>query len=261
MRLPPVLTEHEMAVERTPSDLARWVEMKFLQIKDHPDLDEPALLHKGLFKKFYEEMHPLSLLVNRLYSNRFDVGCILNFKNKDFDAVIRDRSVTPPRELKVEFTWAALSHNEHLRMKYLLEHGEVNLFGEVRYTGTKRTGHQIEVEDEAIKESKLLEELMGAIKEAAEKKAEKPGKPKKYGRQHCLVIVFDDYGRFDQRVEGIALENFMKSQVLILPLNFGEVSVLGISGETFISFPTDVGGRRRGTWFGRTFSRSDRGRN
>lgn len=230
-----ILTKEEMVIERTPKELAAWVERKLQEFKGLDDLKEDVLLHKGLFKKFYEEVYPLNILANKLYKDRSDIGCISNLGNQDFDAVICDYSFSPPHKLMVEFTCAIEYPDEHLRMKYFLEHGHVNVYGELSYTGTKKTGHKIHVENEMIDRDVLLQKILSLIKKAAEQKSV-PGKRNKYGRNHLLVILFNDRFLFNSKDVVRVLENFVKTNVLPIPLNFKAIYVLELSGETFLSF-------------------------
>jgi hypothetical protein len=143
-----ILTDADMTTNRTPEELMRWIEQKCHELAD-PDIriKEYALRRTGLAKTFYEEVRPLSLLVNKLHPGRSDIGCIPNLDtSNDYDAIIHDYSVSPPAEHKIEFTLAIEGYTEHLRMEYLLEHGHVNLFGEVSSVGTKKMGRKISVE-------------------------------------------------------------------------------------------------------------------
>ncbi len=230
-----ILTKKEMVIERTPKELAAWVERKLLEFKGFDDLKEYVLLHKGLFKRFYEEVYPLNMFANKLYKERSDVSCTPNLDNQDFDAVICDYSFSPPHKLMVEFTCAIEYPDEYLRMKYYLEHGHVNVYGHLSYTGTKKTGHKIYVENEMIDRDVLLQKIFSLIKKAAEYKS-KPRKHGKYGEKHVLVIFFDDWSLFNSKDDISMLENFVTTNVLIIPLNFKTVYVLGLSGETFLSF-------------------------
>ena len=235
INLQSILTKEEMVIERTPKELAAWVERKLLEFKGFDYLKEYVLLHKGLFKKFYEEVYPLNMFANKLYKERSDVGCTPNLDNQDFDAVICDYSFSPPHKLMVEFTCAIEYPDEHLRMKYFLEHGHVNVYGELSYTGTKKTGHKIHVENEMIDRDVLLQKNFLLIKKAAEQKSVHR-KRKKYGRKHELVIFFDDWFLFNPKDDVSVLEKFVKTNVLSIPLNFKAIYVLGLSGKTFLSF-------------------------
>ncbi len=97
-----------MVIERTPMELAAWVERKLLEFKGFDSLKEHVLLHKGFFKKFYEEVSPLNMFANKLYKERSDVVCMPNLVNQDFDAIICDYSFSPPLKLMALFAITSL---------------------------------------------------------------------------------------------------------------------------------------------------------
>ena len=125
-----LLTAQELTTPRSPTELARWVEHKCRLFESYSEAKEWVLLHVGLYKKFFEEVYPLSIFATHLYAGRSDIQCVPNVDNRDFDAIIIDCSKLPPSELKVEIT-STFSRTEHLRMKYFVQHGEVNVLGKV----------------------------------------------------------------------------------------------------------------------------------
>ena len=68
-----LLTVEELTTLRSPTELADWVEHKCRLFADHKETKQSVLLHKGLYKKFYEEIYPLSLFETYLCS---DIQCI-----------------------------------------------------------------------------------------------------------------------------------------------------------------------------------------
>jgi len=230
----PILTREDIEKERTPEELSLWWEKKNREFDNSPESHKYALLKIGLAKKFYDEIFPLNLLANILYKGRSDIGCIPNLSNDNFDAIIRDYSQLPPFDLKVEFTYAINGHDDHLRMKYLIEHGHVSLAGPCSHTGTERTGHKVTI-DKYIVASHYdsLKKNYELIKERAENKCKK-----QYGKEHILVIIIEDYlpPRYDNQEEIDALDEFIKSNIINLPLDFGELYILGISGKTFLPY-------------------------
>jgi hypothetical protein len=232
-----LLTEEELITPRSPMALAVWVENKCRAFARNDEAKKWVLLHEGLSKKFHEEVYPLSLLAAHLYSGRHDIHCIPNIDDKkDFDAVIIDYSTSPASELKFEFTSATDDYEQHLRMKYFLEHDQVNVYGKLLVSGTKKTGRKIQVENEMVNHKDLLQRTFSSIKDRAERKSTIPGKLKKYGTEYVLVIVFDDWLWFNTDRDRVALENFVKKEILTLPLNFASLYILGLSGKTFLHF-------------------------
>ncbi|MBM4301574.1 MAG: hypothetical protein FJ121_08595 [Deltaproteobacteria bacterium] len=228
-----ILSKEDIEKERTPEKLSLWWEEKNREFDSSPEGRQYALLKKGLTKEFYDEINPLKLFANILYAGRSDIGCIPNLGNDNFDAIIRDYSHSPPSEQKIEFTLAIDGHDDQLRMKYFVEHGHVSLTGPLTYTGTEKTGHKINVETEAVLHNDSLKKTFAIIKSRAEQKC----KPKNYGKNHVLVITIDDHiaPRYDNQKDLEALNEFMKSDVINLPLDFGGLYILGLSGKTFLA--------------------------
>lgn len=229
-----ILTKEDMEKERTPEALSLWWEEKNEEFASSEKGHHYALLKKGLAGKFIEEILPLSLLANILYSGRSDIGCTPNLSNDNFDAIIRDYSQSPPYELKIEFTSAIDGYDDHLRMKYFIEHGHSCFTGPLSFIGTEKTGHKIIVENEFASHYDLLEKNFILINNRAQQKC----KPKNYGKNHILVIIIDDYisPRFDNEEDLKALKKYTEINLINLPLDFGELYILGLSGKTFLAF-------------------------
>lgn len=228
-----ILTREDMEKERTPEELYLWVEKKLADIFNCPEVKENSLLRRGLYKKFYEEVSPLSLFVNILYPKRSDIRCIPNLGNENYDSIIRDYFFSPPLELKVEFTQALDKKSgleEYLRMKYFLEHRHVSSLGPV--FGTKKTD-KINVIDEPVNRNDYLAKIFRLIRLAAEAKSRKI-----YGPSHILIIIINDYllPRFDSDRDRTALYEFVRDNVITLNFDFSALYVMGISGKTFLPF-------------------------
>ena len=235
-----LLTKTELTIPRRPAELAAWVQDKFRLFAGCPEAKEWVLLHKGLSKKFHEEIHPFSLFVTHLYSERSDIRCIPNLDNRDFDARILDYSMSPPSERKIEITSAVDGYKNHLRMKYFVEHGHVNVWGTLSASGTKRRGHEIHVENEAIAHTDLQERNFNLIRSAVKRKSMNQNTPQKYGQGHVLVVAFDDWQWFKPEKDIEALKDFVRKDDLMLLLNFDALYVVGLSGKSFVHFePTD----------------------
>jgi hypothetical protein len=229
-----ILTREDIEKERTPDELSLWWEKKNREFAKTREGHHYALLKKGLAKKFYDEIYPLNLLSNILYAGQSEIRCIPNLGNENFDAIIRDYSHSPIYEQKIEFTLAIDGHDDHLRMKYFVEHGHVSLTGPLKCRGTEKTGHKISVKNEPACHVESLQNYFSLIKRSAVKKC----KPKNYGKDHVLVISIEDNlpPRYDNSRDIDALNEFIKSNVVNLPLDFGELYILGLSGKTFLPF-------------------------
>jgi len=51
-----------------------------------------------------------------------------------------------------------------------------------------------------------------------------------------LVVVFDDYASFRSDDDLAALERFVSSEILPMPLDFSKLFLLGWSGHTLLGF-------------------------
>lgn len=221
----------ELAKPRTPVELAAWVDEKIAAIAEVEEAREPALMHLGPFKKFYEEIYPLNLFVKHRYSGREDILVTPNPDNRSFDAVVRDGSVSPPLEIMVEIT-QAWDPQAHLRMESFVKHGGVPLWSPVISSGNKRNRNTY-IELVAVDRVEHVRRDCAWIKEAAEGKASRADH---YGPSHVLLIAFDDW--WDPGDEDIAtLRAFVIEHVLRLPLTFSSLYVLGMSGRTYLPFP------------------------
>jgi len=231
------LTSQELTQERTPIELRDWIDGKIREFSKSREWKEEALLMQGLAKRFFEEVLPLSQLAMNLYGDRPDVTCIPNLDNDNYDARFVDKSQSPPTELKVEFTRAIDGHDDHLRMKYFLEHGHVNLGGTLQYEGSEKIGHKIEVQNEMVNVDDTRGKTRDLIKKCAEGKSNR-----KYGKSYLLVITFDDFlgFRFDDSETSTVLNELLKETLSESNLDFEKVCLLGFSGKTLLMAPGNL---------------------
>jgi len=221
----------ELTRARSPADLIGWVDYTLEAIAALPETKEPALMHRRPFKEFYEEIYPLSLFVTRYYAGREDVLITPNLDNRHFDAVVRDGSAFPPVEVMVEITLAR-DPQEHLRVEHFVKYGRVSLGSQVLTTGNKRN-RETSVPIEFVEHTFLVERTCSWIKRAAEGKA---ANPDRYGRSYVLLIAFEDWIRLRDE-DMVTLTTFVRKNVLILPLNFRTLYLVGMWGKTYLRFP------------------------
>jgi hypothetical protein len=231
-----LLPTEQLTKSRTPAELAAWVLERCEAIAEVTDSRKPALMHHRPFKEFYEEIYPLSLFATHCYGTRDDVLITPNLDNRPFDAIIRDHSVSPPSDLLVEIT-SARDPQEHLRMEYLVEHGHVMLWSTLTVSGNKHARH-IHIEPDAVEHRELVARYCGWIRTAAEGKASRGDR---YGRSHVLVIAFED-GFKPADNDLVTMRTFVNEQILVLPLNFSALYLVGMSGKTYLPFPLDQTG-------------------
>jgi hypothetical protein len=239
-----ILSEAEMAKERTPQELAIWVEERYSLFRTSKESRKYCREGRGLAKKFIEEVIPLSIFASRFYAGRSDIKSTPNLGNENYDAIIYDYSSTPPSELKVEITYAVDGYDQALKMEALHRDGAVSLTGEINNDiGTKNRDRKIEIEPSAIKSEGGLENLLLLIRKAAEGKSNKP-----YGSQHILLIVFSNYLSFLLKEEDTYPENssYIESfkdslyrDMVTLPLDFQIVYVFDYSSSIFLQVPME----------------------
>jgi hypothetical protein len=239
-----ILSEAEMAKERTPQELAIWVEERHSLFRTSKESRKYCREGRGLAKKFIEEVIPLSIFASRCYAGRSDIKCIPNLGNENYDAIIYDYSFTPPSELKVEITYAVDGYDQALRKEVLHRDGGVFITGEInKDTSTKHKDRKIEVVPSAIKSEGGLENLLLLIKKAAEGKSNKP-----YGSQHILLIVFsnllslllkgeDTYPENSSYIE--SFRSLLYRDIATLPLDFQRVCVFDYSSSIFLQVPIE----------------------
>jgi hypothetical protein len=192
-----------------------------------PELRQPVLLHKGLFKWFHEEIYPLSVFAVCRYGDRDDILCApMRDHSRDVDAEVHE----PSRTIQIEIT-SARDPCEHLRMEYLVQRRHVGRTGSLKAQGTARTGRQIAhvVEFEDHRKSRAL--YLSWIKNAAEGKAGLG----RYGKSYELLIAVEDWWfNTDDAAEVVT---FMDREALTLPLEFDAVHLVGLTKRLFMSFP------------------------
>lgn len=226
-----LLSLAECVKPRKPKELREWVLAKCNAFAQIPELREPVLLHEGPFKWFHEEIYPLSVFAVRRYGNRDDVFCVpKRDQTGDVDAEIHE----PLRTIHVEIT-GARDPSQHLRIEYLAAHCHVSLTGGLKVQGTKRMGRKIQNWVEFVDHQKSLARHLGWIKTSAECKAGRG----RYGKTYELLIAVEDWW-FDAD-DAPDVTNFIKREVLRLPLEFDAVHVVGITESLFLSFPLPRG--------------------
>src|SRR5216683_4736356 len=159
----------------------RW---EFVESQELRKMSRPP---RSLWKKYIEEVLPLTHLEQRLFPRRRDVLCQPNLSDSaNYDAVITFPNGVKTTKLFLEFTCAKRGYEDSLRMEVLNDKGRVNMLGEVTHCGTKNTGHRIEIrdEDEVVPRSRILEKHRRLIIDRIKAKA-----GKKYGPDHILVVV------------------------------------------------------------------------
>ncbi len=232
------LTKSEIEIERTPKELEDWVNQITNETWASEERSKPARLRDGLYKQFFEEVRPLSIFVNKLYSGDSAITCVPVIGNQNYDAIIRNSSPDPTFELKIEITSTAY-HIDHLLAEKINTDGKVFKTSTVCRMGVG-TQKFTEVKPKAIDHSVVLLELFSKIKTNLEKKIDK-----NYDDYPILLVTFDECNAFWDWDEKHSDQNTLSKYIVkeLSPLEwkrkFSSVYILGLLGRVLMQVPED----------------------
>ena len=212
-----LLKDFDFGVERSARELIAWFEERRSAIMGCLLAREPAALDQGRFKKFSEELCPFVLWVGHRYPGREDVVCSLNSSTSDhmdYDAVVKERAGDATTVTYVQITTTTFDRNEFLRMRKLLTEGFV-------------------ADPIAFPQTQIRQHVCGKIEEAIRGKS-----LHSFGPDHVLVVCFDDFMWFGTEDDRAALTSFVSERLDTWRLKVATLYIVGISGRTFLSFPT-----------------------
>ena len=222
-----LLISLELGRARTPDELATLAAEIRRAFLASPELRKMSRPPRSLWKKYVEEVLPLTHLAQHLFSGRQDVRCEPILRDSgNYDAIITFPDGAKTTSLFVEFTCAKDGHEDSLRMEDLNNKGRVNMLGEVTHCGTRNKGRQIEVQDEVVLRSRTLEKHQRLIVNRIKAKARN-----QYGRDHILVVVFDDDVGFRSEQELADLKSYLALEIDLSALDFRSLYLLGSSGK------------------------------
>lgn len=221
-----ILHQVDMETTRTPSALCDWVDSKASALSETDEGKRFARSGATLPKKLWEEIRPLGLFAFRRYGLRRDVKCTPNFNNENYDGRI-DFDDTSVPSIYVEITYAKDGYDESLRLEVLSANGSVNRSGRILISGTKASGHRkVDVENECVDHQETRGHALEIVRERIVNKSDKI-----YGSNHVLVVVVDDYLPFRTADDRMILVEYAKSVIDNVKLDFGEIVLLGSSGN------------------------------
>jgi hypothetical protein len=228
----PLFTKAELAQSRKPADLDEWA-IKMAELFGRtPENRTYAGSGALLPKKFYDEVLPLALFAHQEYGKCQNVTVTPNLGNEGFDAAITVEAGRPTRTY-IEITYAKDGYNEALRLEALTAQGFSNLTGRVSRKGRKgRADRHIIVENEAIRHVEILRHNLELVVDRLRLKARA-----KYGQDHVLLVVVDDYLAFRQPEDAAALNELAQKELRDLQLDFGRVVFMGMGQRLWLSFP------------------------
>jgi len=221
-----ILQREDMEVTRTPRGLCEWVRIKTTELSETDEAKRYARSGELLPKKFFEEIRPLCLFAQLRYGLDDGVWCTPKLGNDNYDATI-EFSDEYRSSVYVEITYAKDGYDESLRLEILSDKGLVNVLGRITKSGTKASGRRsISVENEAVRHDEVRSNALNIVKERILSKSSK-----KYGKNHILLVVVDDYIPFRFAEDKKMLEGLSKSVIEGARPDFRGVVLLGESGN------------------------------
>lgn len=218
-----ILSAADCETERTPLELLRWVEERSKLFARSETGKSYLRSRQGLARIFIDHIVPLSHFSRHLFNGRRDVMCKPTLED-DFDAVIVDYRDRPLRVQKLKFIHAIHAYEEYLCRVCLPEEGFLSALGML-------AGRGAQADAEPVNNIAWLNKSLELIAETVALHTNKS-----HGRDVSLVIVFDDYASFRSEEDIGALERFVTSEILPMPLDFSKLFLLGWSGHTLLGF-------------------------
>ncbi|MCP4607236.1 MAG: hypothetical protein GY845_00785 [Planctomycetes bacterium] len=175
-----MISKEEISIFRGPSEFIQWFQSHLETTGRDRAYREAALQHKGIFKKFYEELFPLySLLKHKKH----------DWSNSRFRNVIGNHSydveIENNRLSYLEIGTTDFDYVELLRMREFLDNGYVSLIGKPERDERNRP---IAIQDEMRPHEEIVRERMDSISALIKAKSEK-----NYPDTTGLIVYYDDF--------------------------------------------------------------------
>lgn len=220
-----IISIEEICSPRTPAQFLEWFEDTLREIKQTDGINDQVILRERIGKFFYEEVFPLF----RLLQNKKDAWSNLKFKNVYGDQPF-DVEIFGSKECEflsfLEITMADQNYEDHLRMRYFTEHEDVCMTGPVTHTGTKKTGLNVSVANEAGDLTEMNQEKKDLIRNAIARKTLKA-----YPGNTVLLVYFDDYVAFSRYKDKAVMDRFLAELDVNWKDNFSALYLVGASGN------------------------------
>jgi len=222
------ITKEEFQIKRTKPEFIEWVDNKFVEIGRTKEGKKAVRFQTGILSEFVSEAYALRQLLPYIDDDVSTYECIIG--NQNYDVLI-DRHDKDCSNDKIEITEAHEGEVEHHRMILLEEKGHVSASGEIKKSGTKKTGLELEDVSMAHNLNDLLQQNLELISDAFKKKNEKP-----YDENTSLLIMFKDYMFRDEEHFGYVerLKEFIESEICTKNDKFKDIYVLGWSGKILV---------------------------
>jgi len=222
-----IYTKDEVETFRTPSLFLSWFSEKLERVRLDRSMREDALLHRGQFKEFYEEMFPLFSLLR----SKAAEWASSEFKNilgdQSYDVEVKNNHAL--RYLEIGST--IFDDGERFRMLEFIDIGSVDSIARIerdsnrRPTGLEDTGLP-RLRDEMVNERLLL------IERVIKKKSAKP-----YPAGTGLIVYYDDSSIEIDKDSAAMISNFIRDLRDVWEPTFEHVFVIGPNGQHCIEEP------------------------
>ena len=106
------MEETEFQEKRTPKELLDYFESNYSAIIKDPEIIKKARLRKEHFKRFIEELRPLSIYCYQRFAKHDDIQCCLSEPNAPYDALVYLKE----KVLKLEITWPIDGEKLHQKL-------------------------------------------------------------------------------------------------------------------------------------------------
>ncbi|MFQ5756093.1 MAG: hypothetical protein ACE5H7_08350 [Acidiferrobacterales bacterium] len=226
-----ILTVAACAQERTPGELAVWVQTTKALFARSKECRNYLTSRQGLARRFTHEICPLSFLAQHLFYQRKDVVCKPNFDDEQFHAAVVDYRDRPVRVHKLVFCHATDGYQDYLRQAYWSEFGSNPKARKRSNAARRRNGPMVNHELAIAEGNDLLERGLRLIAQTAQ-----TASARSCGSDTSLVIIFDDHSCFLLPEQLSIMAEFVEAEVLPMALRFSKLFLLGWSGRMLLGF-------------------------
>ena len=204
------------------------------ELSSSPEAKTFARSGSQLPRKFYDEIYPLAIFVEKEYPDESEVVVQPHLESDNFDASIINHKKT----YYIEITYAKNGHDDSLRDEVLEKEGRVALTGPVTAIGRRGTdSRRVTATMEAVNRGEQTKEYIQLIGNTIRKKANKV-----YGKNHILLVAIQDHldlaedsnwSMFDEKVE-----EWLQNP----ELDFGRIVFVGVTERFFRSYELPLTG-------------------
>lgn len=227
-----ILNVADMLTPRAVADFVAWAMQKTEVLSATPEAKQYVRSGAELPTKFYDEIYPLALFVEREFGKVLDAVVTPNLNNDNFDATVTFKGSRS--KVFIEITRAKNGYDESLRMEVLARDGGVSWTGPIRVSGKKWTPERlVEITPEAVcHDDELLAKHLSLVETTVKAKAG----GRQYGKDFILLVIVDDYDHFRTESDHTKLDAFVRDRLLSADLDFERLIIFGISGKLQLSY-------------------------